>query len=163
MKEPSRTFARVGGFSIMLLLAILFKASSAQAQVPHLQDSGLVRFATQTAYSQWQNCAAPDCQYIADQGQAYTSDYAMIESVTITASHDQEVYKWQAITPTNQIINVNTLTFTQAAPQCFTWNTGGSTCGQNYIIAWVPNYLTLEPAGLWTLEFYDDGIRIYFH
>jgi hypothetical protein len=113
MKEPSRTFARVGGFTVVLLLVFLSNASSAYAQAPpHLQDSAFDRIATQTAFSQLPVCNAPGCAPLTEGGQAYTADYEVIEMVTITAPHDQEVFTWQAIKPDNTILPIVTVTYT---------------------------------------------------
>lgn len=115
MKESSRALARVSGFSVVLLLVLLSNSSSAYAQIPHLQDSLFDRIVTQTAYSQLPLCNAPNCVPLAEGGQAYISDYAVVEGVTISAAHDQEVFKWQALRPDNTTVVLATLTFVSYA------------------------------------------------
>lgn len=136
MKETSRTFARVSSFSFVLLLVLWSNASSAYAQlVPHLQDQGVWRTATQKVYSQLPDCTAPDCASVADGGDAYTSDYTVSQMVFITGAQNEEAFTWQAIAPDNTVIPVGTMTYT-TANGCFTWSTG-SICGtQAALKAW---------------------------
>lgn len=142
----------------MLACFILVGASSASAQ--HIQDRGYFREATSAAYAQLPFiCTAPDCvSYPTD---AYTTDYAVAQVITIVGAVDGETFTFKAVEPDSTVLTEWVITY--HSTQCFTWS-GGSLCNNSgYATFWTGPLVNCQPTGSWTLQFYDNSTLTVTH